>query len=178
MLRKNRNAFGVAADDGAVPRRKTAGMTVFKDHRFPVAVHWLGGRLTRAEAPGKVELEVATPPDFHGGIEGVWSPEDLLVASVAGCFAVTLAAVAERRHLPLRDLDVRGTGHVSKRSDGRFGFVGVELEVEIETDSGYEEPVEEAVRASERHCLVAAALDVPVRVETCVRAAEPVAVGV
>jgi len=81
-------------------------MTVFKDHRFPVAVHWVGERLTLASAPGKADLQVATPPEFHGGIAGVWNPEDLLVASTAACFAVTLAAVAERRHLPLRDLDV------------------------------------------------------------------------
>ena len=153
-------------------------MTVFKDHRFPVDVHWVGGRLTLASSPGKPDLQVATPPDFNGGIAGVWSPEDLLVASAAACFAVTLAAVAERRCLPLRKLDVRGTGHVGKRDDGCFGFVAVELEADIETDPGLEGAVEEAARAAERHCLVAAALDVPVHVATRVRAApEPVAVG-
>lgn len=144
-------------------------MTVFKDHRFPVTVHWVGGRLTLASSTGKPDLQVATPPDFHGGIPGVWSPEDLLVTSVSACYAVTLAAVAERRHLPLQDLDVRGTGHVSKRDDGRFGFVAIELHVELQTDPGLEEAAEEAALAAERHCLVSAALDVPIHVEVRVR---------
>ena len=54
-------------------------MTTASEHRFPVSVHWLSGRLTNATIDGKDDLLVATPPEFKGGIEGVWSPEDLLV---------------------------------------------------------------------------------------------------
>jgi organic hydroperoxide reductase OsmC/OhrA len=72
-------------------------MSVVKAFRFPVNVHWEGGRLTHASAPGKDELEVAPPPEFRGGVAGVWSPEDLLVAATASCYAVTVAAIAERR---------------------------------------------------------------------------------
>jgi organic hydroperoxide reductase OsmC/OhrA len=178
MLRENRNGFGDGADVRTARPDDTSSMTVFKDHRFPVDVHLIGGRLTLASSPGKPGLQVATPPDFNGGIAGVWSPEDLLVASTAACFAVTLAAVAERRRLPLLHLDVRGTGHVSKREDGCFGFVAVELEVMIETDPGLEDAVEAAARAVERHCQVAAALDVPVHLTVSVHAgAAPAAVG-
>src|SRR5262249_10518850 len=109
---------------------------------------------------------------------GVWSPEDMLVGAVAACFAVTLAAVAERRQLPVRALDVRGTGHVSKHSDGRFGFVEVELEAEIATEPGVEAAVEEAAPAAERPCRVRAPLAFRVPVTTCVGAPPPlVAVG-
>jgi organic hydroperoxide reductase OsmC/OhrA len=108
-------------------------MTTVKAHRFPVSIHWLSGRLTEATVAGKPDLQVATPPEFRGGIEGVWSPEDLLVAAAASCYAVTLVAVAERRKVPLLRLDVRGTGHVTQRDDGRFGFVAIELEVSLET---------------------------------------------
>lgn len=178
MLRENRNGFRASADDRTTRPGDTPGMTVLKDHRFPVTVRWVGGRLTLASSPGKPDLQVAAPPDFNGGIAGVWSPEDLLVASTIACFTVTLVAVAERRRLPLRDLDVRGTGHVSKREDGRFGFVAVELDADIETDPGLEDAVEQAAHAAERHCLVAASLDVPVHLTVRVRAAvAPAAVG-
>ena len=165
------------AEAGTAAQNDTHNMTVFKDHRFPVTAHWLGGRLTLASAQGKPDLQVATPPEFQGGMAGVWSPEDLLVTSVAACFAVTLAAIAERRQVPLRELDVRGTGHVGKRDDGCFGFVAVELEVEIATDVGFESAAEEAARAAEQHCLVAGALEVPVHVATQVRL-RPVAAAV
>jgi hypothetical protein len=52
-------------------------MSAFKAYRFPVSVKWREGRRTQASAPGKPEPEVATPPEFKGGIAGVWSPEDL-----------------------------------------------------------------------------------------------------
>ncbi len=89
---------------------------------------------------------MATPPEFKGGVEGVWSPEDLLVGSVASCFAVTLVAVAERRGVPLRGLDVAARGVVTQRPDGRFGFTEVVLEVSLSTEPGCEEEASAAAR--------------------------------
>ena len=148
-------------------------MTTVKAHRFPVSVHWVGGRLTRAAAPEKPELQVATPPEFRDGIAGVWSPEELLVTATASCYAVTLVSVAEQRSVPLRRLDVRGVGHVTRRDDGRFGFVAIELAVEIDTDPGFEAAAEKAAELAERYCLVRMALEVPVHVEAEIRVAEP-----
>lgn len=144
-------------------------MSVTKDFRYKVGVAWEGDRLTTVSSPGKPELTVATPPEFKGGVPGVWSPEDLLVASVASCFAVTLVAVAERRELPLRDLQVSGTGHLTARDDGRFGFVAIELTADVRTDDFAIDAVERAAKYAERACLVSMALDVPVHVEVVVR---------
>jgi organic hydroperoxide reductase OsmC/OhrA len=144
-------------------------MNVTKDFRYKVGVDWKGDRMTTVSSPGKPELTVATPPEFKGGVPGVWSPEDLLVASVASCFAVTLVAVAERRELPLHDLHVSGTGHLTGRDDGRFGFVAIELTVDVQTDELTIDAVERAAKHAERGCLVSMALDVPVHVEVVVR---------
>jgi organic hydroperoxide reductase OsmC/OhrA len=151
-------------------------MSIVKALRFPVSVQLEHGRLTRAEVSGKPELEVATPPEFPGGIEGVWSPEDLLVTATASCYAVTVVAIAERREIPIYDLRVSGTGHVSKRDDGRFGFVAIELDAEIETDPECIAAMEAVARRAERGCLVGQALDVPVHVGVTVRPAVAVAV--
>jgi organic hydroperoxide reductase OsmC/OhrA len=140
-------------------------MSITKDYRYRVGVEWEGDRLTSVSSPGKPELEVATPPEFKGGLEGVWSPEDLLVASVASCFAVTLVAVLERRDLPLRGLNVTGTGHLTARDDGRFGFVAIELTAMVRTDGPSMDAVRRAARHAERACLVTMALDVPVHLD-------------
>jgi len=147
------------------------GMEKVKTHRFPVDVRWLEGKLTVATVPGKEPLEVATPPEFQGGVEGVWSPEDLFVGAVATCYTVTLISAARRRHVPVRGLDVRSFGDVTRRPDGRFGFIGVELMVELETDAGHEGEAKGAALDAEESCLVAASLDTPVTVHTIVRAA-------
>ena len=121
--------------------------TAAKKFEFPVEVTWLAGRLTRASVAGKPDLEVATPPEFKHGIPGVWSPEDLLVGSLASCYAVTLLAVAERRGVPVRQLEVGGTGEATQRPDGRFGFTEVVLEVSLWTDSGFEAEAAAAVES-------------------------------
>ena len=139
---------------------------------FPAGVRWLEGRLTRVTAAGKPDLEVATPPEFKHGIPGVWSPEDLLVASAAACYEVTLLAVAERRGVPLRTLDVAARGRVDQRSDGPFGFTAIELEVELVTDAGFEDEARLAGEAAERGCLIAASLDFPIELDLNVRAAQ------
>jgi organic hydroperoxide reductase OsmC/OhrA len=146
-------------------------MSITKDYRYQVGVGWEGDRLTSVSSSGKPELEVATPPEFKGGLAGVWSPEDLLVASVASCFSVTLVAVLERRDLPLRGLNVTGTGHVTARDDGRFGFVAIELTTRVTTDEPSVDAVRRAAKYAERACLVSMALDVPVHVELVVQAA-------
>jgi organic hydroperoxide reductase OsmC/OhrA len=142
-----------------------------KAFEFPVSVRWLAGRRTLASVPGRHDLEVATPPEFKGGVEGVWSPEDLVVGAIASCFTVTLLAVAERRGLPLRGLEVHGSGRVTQRDDGRFGFTGATLHVRLDTDPGCEAEAEVAAEVAEQGCLVTASLDFPVHVELDVRSA-------
>ena len=157
---------GAAAAANLLPMTTRA-----RTYHFPVEVHWRGGRLTSAAVAGKPDLAVATPPVFHGDAADVWSPEDLLVASAASCLLVTLVSVAERRGLPLRALAVQGAGAVTQRPDGRFGFTSIDLDVALATDAGREADAEAAVEAAERSCLVAASLDLPVRVTLDVRAA-------
>lgn len=139
-------------------------MSVVKAFRFPASVHWAGGRRTRVSAPGTEPIDVALAPEFKGGLDGRWTPEALLVASAASCFAITLAAVAERSGVPLRVLEVAGVGHVERRDDGRFAFVAVELTVEIETEDESLAAAQQAVKDAEERCIVSLALDVPVHV--------------
>lgn len=147
-------------------------MSIVKDFRFPVSVRLIEGRRTIASAVDKNELEIATPPEFRDGVPGVWSPEELVVSAAASCYALTLAAVLERRAIPVHSLSVSAAGHVTRRDDGRFGFVAVELDLHLETDG---ERIEDAMRAATRAkdlCIVNMALDVPVRLGHDIRAAE------
>jgi organic hydroperoxide reductase OsmC/OhrA len=147
-------------------------MSITKDYRYSIGVDWEGDRLTTVSSPGKPELEVATPPEFKGGLAGVWCPEDLLVASVASCFSVTVVAVLERRDLPLRGLNVTGTGHVTARDGGEFGFVAIELTAKVTTDEPSVDAVRRAAKYAGRACLVSMALDVPVHVDVVVQPVE------
>jgi organic hydroperoxide reductase OsmC/OhrA len=170
-VREVRKPVGARTDGARRSATETESVSMVKTHRFPVDVRWTGGQLTTVAVPGKPELAVATPPEFRGGVAGTWSPEDLLVGSVASCYAVTLAAVAARRGVPLRALEVRSAGDVTRRLDGRFGFTVIELEVRLETAPGQETQARFAAEEAERVCLVTASLDTPVHVEVDVSSA-------
>lgn len=47
-------------------------------------------------------VEVAAPPQFMGGIHGVWSPEHLFTAAVSGCLMTTFLAIAVNASEPLK----------------------------------------------------------------------------
>jgi organic hydroperoxide reductase OsmC/OhrA len=133
-----------------------------REYRFPVHIGWDGERRTRASVAGKEPLPIATPPEFRGTDPTLWSPEDAFVAAAASCLAVTIVALAEREEVPLHGLKVRAEGVVGRRTDGRFGFTGIEQEVDVTTDPGHEEVARTLVAKAEQTCLVTASLNIPV----------------
>ena len=124
----------------------------------------------RADGRDKESFELATPPEFRGGLAEYWSPEDLLATAAASCFVLTLAAVAERRQAPLLDATVTATGHMSRRDDGGFGFTVIEIDALLETIPCGEQAVSSAADAAEERCLISQTLDIPVHVAVQVKA--------
>jgi organic hydroperoxide reductase OsmC/OhrA len=155
-------------------------MTTLKDFRYEVKGSTLPRRRVRLTSDGKAPLEAAMPPEFRGGTPGIWSPEDLLVAAVVSCYAVTLDSIAEHRGFELRRVDVTGAGHVTRRGEGRIGFVVIELAVDLMVAPGFEHEAERAAQAAKKSCLIAHALEIPVELELRVHtppSLQPAALG-
>jgi organic hydroperoxide reductase OsmC/OhrA len=144
-------------------RRPAAAIVQGMEHTFPVRVEWVAGRQVVAGVLGKQPLLVAAPPEFDPEADpAVWSPEDLLCNALASCVAVTLTGQAVKRGVPIVDLAVTAAGTVA-----RGAFTGIDVEIELVTEPGFEERAELAVERSE-HCLVGASLGVPVRYSSAV----------
>ena len=139
-----------------------------KEFSFPVSVEWLGDTRVATRVNGKREIEASSPPEFRGKNAALWSPEDFFVASAASCLAVTLSGIAERRGLPLHQLEVGGAGVVGRRDDGAFGFTRLSLRVTIKTDVGQEELAREVAQQAKEGCLVTVSLALPVELEVVV----------
>ena len=131
-----------------------------KEFHFPVAVEWTGGRRVTARVEGKQPVEVCPPVVFSGDDESAWSPEDFFVAAAASCLAVTFTGIAERAGLEYERLAVEADGVCGQRPDGRFGFTGLWLRLELDTTADAEH-ARELVERAEAACLVAESLDVP-----------------
>jgi organic hydroperoxide reductase OsmC/OhrA len=146
-------------------------MSIVKLHRYGVRTHRTDPRRVDLEAPGKPVIHVATPPEFRNGTPGVWSPEELLVGSLAACFELTVVAIAEYKNVPLHGIQVGATGDV-ERKDGAYRFMLIELDVLLETDAGREYELEHLAEVAKERCLVSDVLDVPIRLSVETRVAE------
>lgn len=60
------------------------------------------------------KITVATPPEFPGGVEGIWSPEHLFVASVNSCFMTTFLAIAGNSKLEFESFSCKAEGKLEQ----------------------------------------------------------------
>jgi organic hydroperoxide reductase OsmC/OhrA len=148
-------------------------MAVFKDKRFTATANWLGSERTVVGGPDLPDVDVAMPVELGGKDRGVWSPEELLLAACASCYELTVVDVARSRDVPLHALAVAATGHVTRRDDGRLGFLVIEIDARLVTDGDL---IADAGRIAERAkdaCIIMLALDVPVHIRVGVEALVP-----
>lgn len=59
------------------------------------------------------DLQTAPPPEFDGP-PGVWSPETLLIASIADCFILTFRGVARASHFEWDKLEAQVEGTLER----------------------------------------------------------------
>ena len=59
------------------------------------------------------DIATAPPPEFDGP-SGVWSPETLLIASIADCFILTFRGVSRAAHLEWQKLEAHVEGTLER----------------------------------------------------------------
>ncbi len=124
-----------------------------KVYTYRTAVKWTGRRLGVASSPGKPDVEVATPPEFKGH-EGIWSPEDLFVASVNVCLMTTFLAVAERAGLALSSYECEAEGRL-EMVDGKFQVTAITLRPKVTVAAGGDAgKVGELLAKAEANCFI------------------------
>lgn len=102
---------------------------------------------------GVPSLETAGPVEF-GGPGDAWSPEALLVASVADCFILTFRAIARASKLEWATLNCSASGTLDK-IEKVTQFTGFDLDVELAVPSGADEKkAHRLLERAEHHCLI------------------------
>jgi len=126
-----------------------------KKHKYQVDLDWKEGRIGTLSSPELDDkIEVATPPQFDGGVEGIWSPEHLFVSSVSSCFMTTFVAIAEYSKLKFENLEVKATGKLSKE-DGKFVVSEITLKPQLTiTDEKFCDKAKRIMEKAEEACLI------------------------
>ena len=135
-----------------------------KSYRYTISVRWTGEKKGALTATGKPPVEVATPPEFKGH-EGIWSPEDLYVASVNACIMTTFLSFAGRAGLAFEEYESEAEG-LLEFLDDRFVFSKIVVRPRIVLRPGEERAkAEEILHKAERTCLVSNSIRTEVALE-------------
>lgn len=126
-----------------------------EEHLYHVNLEWKADRKGEISSPVlNDKLEVATPPEFPKGMEGIWSPEHLFTAAVSSCFMTTFLAIAENSKLDFKDFSCPAKGKLSK-FDGKFAMSQVVLEPVVTiTNDEDREKAKKIIDKAERACLI------------------------
>lgn len=145
-------------------------------HEFNVKLNWKEGRVGELTVPGINEtVEVATPPQFPGGVDGVWSPEHLYTASVVSCFFTTFVAIADNSKLDFVDLEVESFGEMSRNEDSKYIMSSVTLKPVLTiTDESKEKKAYRILEKAEEICLITRSIQSKINVEPSVYITENV----
>ncbi len=106
------------------------------------------------------------PPQF-GGTNTVWSPEELLVASVLLCFKATFDAYARRDSFEFHGWEGTGTGVLDKSPTGPV-FTSINLQVRLTVASADVERANKLIHTAKDNCIISNAIKAPVHLEASV----------
>jgi len=126
----------------------------------------------KATPKGDVQLASAglptivssSPPEF-GGLEGYWSPETLLVASIADCFNLTFRAIARASKFEWLELECKAEGRLEK-FNRVTRFTSFELKVKLRVpEDAANAKAQRLLEMAENNCLITNSLAADVHLE-------------
>jgi peroxiredoxin-like protein len=130
-------------------------MSLPDEHLYDVTIDWNEGRIgTMSSSKLEDSIQVATPPEFPGGVQGIWSPEHLFVASVSSCFMTSFTAIADYSKFDFLSLKVKTEGKMS-RLDGKYVMSLIKLMPELViADEKYRKKGLRLLEKAEEICLI------------------------
>jgi len=124
-------------------------------HKYNVDLKWVANRIGEVSSPELLDtIDVATPPQFPQGIEGVWSPEHFFTAAVNSCFMTTFLAIAENFKLEFTSFTCAAEG-VLEKLEGKYIMSEIILKPHLLINHVEdEEKAERILQKAEIACLI------------------------
>lgn len=141
------------------------------EYTYRVSAWWTSGRtgLAKCESsPNTIHFSEA--PEF-GGLEGRWTPEQLLLCALAGCFTTTFHDVARAAKFEFTDLEVEVEGSVRHNRNTGCNFTEILLRPRLTVPSeDQRETGLGLLRRAKAVCMISRAITIPQTLEPFVEA--------
>ncbi len=139
------------------------------EYTYRVSAWWTSGRtgLAKCESsPNTIHFSEAAE---LGGLQGRWTPEQLLLCALAGCFTTTFHDVAKSAKFDFTDLEVEIEGCVrrNRAAGSAFSEILIRPRLTVHSEDQYEAGLN-LLRRTKALCLISRAITVPQTLEPTV----------
>src|SRR5262245_34543636 len=125
---------------------------------------WTGQRSGLLTSDEKEILSISSPPEFHGS-RGLWTPEDLFVASVEACTMLTFEALANQKKLRIVSYKSTAVG-VLEFVDEDYKFTRIIVRPLIQVSEPEDVDIAKKVLdAAHEHCIISNSMRTEVTIE-------------
>lgn len=134
-------------------------------YNYNTRLEWTSEKKGVLRCEGKPDIMVACPPEF-GGHPGIWSPEDIFLASVEVCTLTTFLWFVNKEHVNLKSYSSEATGTVELvGSMFQFSSIIVKVRVGVSSEDDHT-VVEKILKKVSRACLITNSIHTDVHIES------------
>jgi len=141
------------------------------EYTYRVSAWWTSGRTGMAKcesSPNTIHFSEAAE---IGGLQGRWTPEQLLLCSLAGCFTTTFHDVARAAKFEYTDLEVEIEGSVQRSRNNGCDFREILVRPRLTVASEEQREAGLALLSKTKAlCMISRAIAVPQTLEPVVEA--------
>ncbi|MBL7130981.1 MAG: OsmC family protein [Candidatus Omnitrophica bacterium] len=126
-------------------------------------IKWQGQKKGLLTSSDKPNIEVATPPEFQGH-PGVWTPEDLFVASVNSCIMTTFLYYIDKEGIEFLSYECESEG-ILERVDNQFVISKIKIKPKITVKKDADiQKIKDLIELTEKNCLISNSIKSKVKV--------------
>lgn len=114
--------------------------------------------------PGREDISYSSPVPF-GGVEGQWTPEDLMLAAIESCQHLTTMFFVKKEGIEIIEYRSQTSSRLDKTPQGlRFPEITIKVCPTIAKEEDREK-MAKAIELGHSYCPVGAAMEIPIKVE-------------
>ena len=136
---------------------------------YRVSAWWTSGRTGLAKCESSPNTIHFSDAAELGGLQGRWTPEQLLLCALAGCFTTTFNDLAHAAKFEYVDLEVEIEGSVHRTRAAGCNFTEILIRPRLTVPSdGLRETGLSLLRRTKSVCMISRAITVPQTLEAVV----------
>lgn len=134
-------------------------------YKYGTNLEWTSEKKGIIKSSNKTNIHVACPPEF-GGHPGLWSPEDLFVASVEVCLLTTFLWYVNKEDIKITSYTSEAVGTAEMiKGVFKFSLIHVEINIELSDEKEYRK-IEHILKKVKRSCLISNSIETEISIDS------------